>query len=479
MKRVSALLILLSTFLWTGTAFAANTFCSCAPQGGADRCVSIDTQILTGGQRVNGPCARLPSVVGISLNGWTCKPNALPGSAPLCEKPVDAFAAGAAPAGETPSPSAGTNPNTVGPPITPILNVQIPGLQFTPQQGGSSPLLAQYIGAAYNYLIAVSVTAATVMFTWGAFRYLLGSTPAFDAKRGKEIMTEAVIGLILVFGANMILRTVNPATVQLRSLAVDSIQAIAWENEDVLDANATLNPNASGKPVFARGRFLPYSADELAGSEVIPVSGKAEPQPLNVPMFKMFIGPWAKDAYGPANVSACPGKESRSYAEVQCCTTYARAGCGPSSLATLLLFDGVNADPETVGTLLSSLNARICNQGTLFSGGSLSRISQASGLTDSHLVSLGRGINGVKAAITVLREGKPVMFLCSGCSGQTSSGKTKSYAGHYMVLTGVDTSGRIFTVSDVGNSGPTTEMVNILQSDLAKRSGGFWAIRKR
>jgi hypothetical protein len=70
------------------------------------------------------------------------------------------------------------------------------------------------------------------------------------------------------------------------------------------------------------------------------------------------------------------------------------------------------------------------------------------------------------------------MFLCGGCQGKTSTGNLKSYPGHYMVLTGVDPTGIIFSVDDVGNPDPIG-IVSITQAELLGRVGGYWSVEKK
>lgn len=110
--------------------------------------------------------------------------------------------------------------------IIPELNVPIPGLTFV---GGESTdtevssLLAQYVAAAFRFGVSITAIAATVMFVWGAFQYLLGSAIT-SIQNGKTIMQEAILGMILVFGATMILRTVNPATTTLEALHITGVR---------------------------------------------------------------------------------------------------------------------------------------------------------------------------------------------------------------------------------------------------------------
>jgi hypothetical protein len=319
----------------------------------------------------------------------------------------------------------------------------------------------------------VTALVATVMFVYGAFQYLLGSAlPQISS--GKRIMQEAVIGMMLVFGTVAILRVINPELTKLPSLNVDIIKTIARENENVLDESITVNPSAPATPSVARGTLLGWSPEELEGAKPITPAGAGGAKLLQVPVFKQFSGPWANNAYGPSGVKACEGKSDEPFSVAGCCTTFAKAGCGATALATLLVFNGVDTDPGKTGEFLVGAGARSCNSGTAFSNTILSRLSGLTG--DKKLVTLGTGSGGAEKAVQSLRAGQPVMFLCQGCTGKTTSGSTKSYKGHYMVLTGVDDSGRIFTVSDVGGS-EGRGIANIAQNNLASHGAGFWALQ--
>ena len=127
--------------------------------------------------------------------------------------------------------------NPQGPPpepyFAPELNVPIPGLDFTEypitQSSGTIavPFFSAYVGAIYRYMLSVVVVIATVMFVFGAFQYLLG-TAITQIKKGKQIMIDAVMGMLLVFASYMILRTVNPATLNPKGLEFKSVQQEAF-----------------------------------------------------------------------------------------------------------------------------------------------------------------------------------------------------------------------------------------------------------
>ncbi|MEK7083904.1 MAG: hypothetical protein AAB932_01590, partial [Patescibacteria group bacterium] len=82
---------------------------------------------------------------------------------------------------------------------------------------------AQYISALYRYLLGIVLLVAAVMVVYGGCKYILGQT-AGSIQGGKEIITDAIIGLVLVLGAVVILRTVNPSTTDLKALRIAVIE---------------------------------------------------------------------------------------------------------------------------------------------------------------------------------------------------------------------------------------------------------------
>lgn len=98
-------------------------------------------------------------------------------------------------------------------------NTPIPGFEAPDDMG---LLFATYVVAVYKYMISIGVFVATVMFIWGAFRYLVGSGIG-GTTRGKAIMKDSVIGLILLLSASLLLRTVNPELTTLKTLTIKEI----------------------------------------------------------------------------------------------------------------------------------------------------------------------------------------------------------------------------------------------------------------
>ncbi len=143
------------------------------------------------------------------------------------------------------------------PPLTkPVLGVDIPGLDFGKNfadvaqkvDGGVLiPFLAQYISAAYRYLIGVSVIAAIIMVMYGGFRYMVGSAMG-DVKRGKKIILDAILGLVLVLSAYLILQTVNPRLTELKGVFVPSGLPTGEAKTDAKAEDASPSAPPPGSP---------------------------------------------------------------------------------------------------------------------------------------------------------------------------------------------------------------------------------------
>ena len=80
--------------------------------------------------------------------------------------------------------------------------------------------IGNYVSTIFRYALSVLVIITTVMFIWGAFLYMLGSAKVGNIEKGRSIMKDAIIGMILVLSSVLILRTLNPATVNLTKLKV-------------------------------------------------------------------------------------------------------------------------------------------------------------------------------------------------------------------------------------------------------------------
>lgn len=87
-------------------------------------------------------------------------------------------------------------------------NVEIPGL-FT---GASvdETLFGRYVSAFYIFFAGVAGILAVVMIMYGGFHYIVSLGNPQRMKEGKDVINNAIIGLMLVLTSYLILYTINP-----------------------------------------------------------------------------------------------------------------------------------------------------------------------------------------------------------------------------------------------------------------------------
>ena len=156
--------------------------------------------------------------------------------------------------------------------FAPNLNVPIPGLDFKDYpiiiKGGkiSIPFLSAYIATIYRYIVGISTVAAAIMIVYGGFRYIAGSASG-GAERGKEIIRDAVVGLILLLGSYTIFTVINSAVLELGPITMDYIktQSILAEGTTPTDVNE--DPKTKSTP--------PAPNEDPQYKEVAPPPGKS------------------------------------------------------------------------------------------------------------------------------------------------------------------------------------------------------------
>lgn len=221
----------------TPRAVLATTVC-CSCKGPPD---PTTVACLTGDpdkDKFNGEDCTTVVAAAKLPEGWSCEKSPLSESkcrsvsdGGVCAKPPTSMFTYAAPQSEAPARQGVTTVENVRPKkdggkgdIIPTLNVAIPGLTFS---GGAGLTFGEYVAGANRYIISIVAVAATVMFIYGAFLYLVG-TAIESIRSGKQIMTDAVVGMLLVLGAYLILSTINPATVKIKPLEVRQVTTDAF-----------------------------------------------------------------------------------------------------------------------------------------------------------------------------------------------------------------------------------------------------------
>jgi hypothetical protein len=109
----------------------------------------------------------------------------------------------------------------------PTLSIQIPTVKFSEiDRTGESvtiPWLAQYLVGVYQLGLTVGGAIAVVMMMWGGFLWLSSGGDAGAVKKGKQKIMNAAAGLIVLFGAYVILNVVNPDLNHLKSIEIAKV----------------------------------------------------------------------------------------------------------------------------------------------------------------------------------------------------------------------------------------------------------------
>lgn len=220
-KRLGALLALGLCAMNISPALSATLCCSCHPSSNTASTICLTTQLTSSCSNIIEKSNNSTNLTGIVCDGTALDPNSscqqsgTGGSGVCSQAPTDAT-------------SYTSSTTSTFQAIVPTLNVPIPGVSFTQnitaqEKTITLPFLGQYLAGVYNYLIGISVIAAAVMVVYGGFKYILGSSFA-SISSGKKTITDAIIGLILVFAVYTILHVVSPATTQLTSLTIPVVQ---------------------------------------------------------------------------------------------------------------------------------------------------------------------------------------------------------------------------------------------------------------
>jgi hypothetical protein len=157
----------------------------------------------------------------------------------------------------------------------PVLTLSSPVLGQTQVRG-----LRQFIELFFRLLLSVVVLTSAIMFIWGGFKYIFGSA-AGSISGAKETMTNAVVGLILSFGAVAMLNLLNPATTRYDQLDVFLINKEQFSrNEYCKDYKGTeqkpIKFAEAGEPAGSKsyddGKFILDTDKTMCGQNYYPQS---------------------------------------------------------------------------------------------------------------------------------------------------------------------------------------------------------------
>jgi hypothetical protein len=221
MVRLTARLFfifLLSGMMLGYAAEVSAICCKCTASG------SKDVICLT------GEAASCPALVNGSedpaIKGYSCESSVVPPE--LCRPAVDKGVCKSIQGVVTGSGAPISAPSSQPLLTVPSLSVDIPGLEMSPvphtvKGGVIIPFLSQYISAFYKFLLGLTVVVTAVMIMYGGFKYIIGSSVA-TIQDGKEIIQNALVGMVLVFCSFVFLNLVNPDAASLKPLTVQIVK---------------------------------------------------------------------------------------------------------------------------------------------------------------------------------------------------------------------------------------------------------------
>ncbi|HNX11010.1 MAG TPA: pilin [bacterium] len=138
--------------------------------------------------------------------------------------------------------------------------ITIPGSPFQEGQGyelkNDTSAIGEYIRAYYQYGLGIVGIAAAIMLMIGGIIWLTAGGSSSKIEQAKDIITSSLIGMFLLFGSWIILRTINPDLVELKTTAISMIEkptCCEYPNPD--------NPNGGN----VAGSFFPSSCTKMSG----------------------------------------------------------------------------------------------------------------------------------------------------------------------------------------------------------------------
>lgn len=149
-------------------------------------------------------------------------------------------------------------PLNFAPPCIPVQGIS--GLDTCASPLTSASTIQDYIIRLYQFSVGISGIVAVGMIVWGAIKISAFTESITQKSEGREMITNAVIGIVLLLGSYLILRTVNPRIVSLGEML----------------SPATVPQNTSATSSLAAAPESCGDADKIVGVEGVPI-GNVKP----------------------------------------------------------------------------------------------------------------------------------------------------------------------------------------------------------
>lgn len=115
--------------------------------------------------------------------------------------------------------------------------VPIPGMSETEPVGTTvgdkvvSTLLPKYIQVFYNYGLSIAGILAAVMLMAGGTLWLVSGGDSGKVGQAKDIISGSLIGMVILFSAWIILNTVNPELLKVKSISMTGVGGVSEVQE--------------------------------------------------------------------------------------------------------------------------------------------------------------------------------------------------------------------------------------------------------
>ncbi len=129
----------------------------------------------------------------------------------------------------------------------------------------NSTLLAKYIKGIYNYGLGIGGVLATVMLMVGGLIWLTSGGESGKVGQAKKIITGSIVGMILLYGAFLLLNTINPELVEMKGVKV-----IGIKNQINDDAADGIINDLSNAPADTKFGWVCMSSDSKTCADTNP-----------------------------------------------------------------------------------------------------------------------------------------------------------------------------------------------------------------
>lgn len=109
----------------------------------------------------------------------------------------------------------------------------------------TSSTAAGLVARIYQFGLGIAGLAALASIVYGAFKYVLSAGNIVEQKDARDQITQAILGLVLLFGSYLILKTINPQLVRLKETPGDMISIPELKEKEI--QKSSNNTPESGK----------------------------------------------------------------------------------------------------------------------------------------------------------------------------------------------------------------------------------------